>query len=128
LRKPGFGLPSSPGAAPISGAEVGPGETLGAVVTIIERWDSGKDGERSNRVMGECGDSGGPVGRILSRIGLEAGDGRFGGSEGVRRSALCWRAVEEGREVDVEASGVGWGIVMAGSGEVTGMRRLLKVV
>ncbi len=37
LRKPGFGLPSSSTAAPRSGAEAGPGEALGAVVTIIER-------------------------------------------------------------------------------------------
>jgi len=37
LRKLGFGLPSPPAAAPRSGAEVGPGEVLGAVVTIIER-------------------------------------------------------------------------------------------
>ncbi len=36
LPKPGFGLPSASVAAPRSGAEVGPGETLGEVVTIIE--------------------------------------------------------------------------------------------
>ncbi len=36
FRKPGFGLTSSSTAAPRSGAEVGLGEALGAVVTIIE--------------------------------------------------------------------------------------------
>ena len=147
LSKPGFGLPSSSAAAPRSGAEVGPGEALGAVVTIIEQWDSGKDGERSDRVMGECEDSSRPVGRILSRSGLEgAEDGGLGGSEGVRRSGLCWREtaaggeVEEGGGADVEVSGVGLGIVIpevtmsriapavAESGEVTGMRRLPVVV
>ncbi len=130
LRKPGFRLPPSLAATPRSGAEVGPGEALGAVVTIIERRDSGKDGER---VMGECEDSGAPVGSILSRSGAE--DGGFGGSEGVRRPALCWRGRATGGEgeerggTDVEVSGV-WCIPEAttGSGEVTGMWGLSVVV
>ncbi len=140
LPKPGFRLPSFLE----TGAEVGPGEALGAVVTIIEQWDSGKDGERSDRVMGECENSSEPVGSMLSRAGVEGAEGgRFAGSEGVRRSGLCWRATaasgeEEGR-ADVEVSEVGWGIVIlevtmtgiapavAKSGEVTGMRRLSMV-
>src|SRR6266702_8523904 len=65
LPKPGFRLPSSLETAPRSGAEVGPGEALGAVVTIIEQWDSGKGGERSDRVMGEREDSSEPVGSML---------------------------------------------------------------
>ncbi len=44
-------------------------------------------------------DSGGTVGSILSRSGLEeADDERFGGSEGVRRSGLYWRATAAGEE------------------------------
>ncbi len=93
--------------------------------------------------MGECEDSGVPVGSILSGTVLETEYRRFGGSEDVRRCALCWRATAAGREVeeregvDVEVSGVGWGIVipevtislaMAESGEITGMRRLSTVV
>jgi len=109
LRKPGFGLSSSSAAAPPrSGAEVGPGEALGAVRAIIERRDSGRDGDRSDRVVGECEDSGGPVGSILSRSGLEeAEDGD------VRRCALFWTAtaaggaVEERGGADGEVSGVG---------------------
>jgi len=110
---------------------------------MVERSDSGKDGERSDRVIGGREDSGEPGG-ILSRTGLE--DGRFGGSEGVRRSRLIWRATAAGGEVeeregkDIEVSGVGWGIVIpkvtmsriapavAVSGEVSGMRRLSIVV
>src|SRR6266702_200449 len=97
--------------------------------------------------MGECEDSGGPVGGMLSSTGLdEAENGRFGTPEGVRRSALCWREMAAGGEVDergeadVEVSGVGWGIVIpeqtmpriaptvAVSGEVAGMRGLSMVV
>jgi len=91
--------------------------------------------------MVECEDSGAPVGSI-SGAGLEeAEDGRFVGSEGVGGSALCWRATAGGeveeRETGVEVSGVGWGIVIpvppialavAGSGEVTGIRRPSMVV
>ena len=71
---------------------------------------------------------------------LEAEDEKFGGSEGVRRFAKCWREtsgcceVEERGNVDVEreVSGVGRGVgisvatkscitpALAGSGKVTG--------
>ncbi len=57
--------------------------------------------------MGKCEDSDGPVASTLSRTGLEeAEDGRFGGSEGVRGSALCRRATEAGGEVE-ERGGAG---------------------
>lgn len=58
-------------------------------------------------------DSDAPVGGILSRARLGAADVRFGGSKGVRGSALCWREtavggeVEKRRWVDVEVSNVG---------------------
>jgi hypothetical protein len=48
LRKPHFGLPSSLAAAPGSGARVILGAALGAVVTIIERRNSGKVCVRSD--------------------------------------------------------------------------------
>ena len=71
---------------------------------------------------------------------LEAEDEMFGGSEGVRRFAVCWREtlgcreVEERGDVDLEreVSGVGRGVgisaatmscitpAVAGSGKVTG--------
>jgi len=97
--------------------------------------------------MGECEDSGGPVGGILSRTGLEeAEDGMFGVPEGVRGSAFCRRATAAGGEgeerggLGVEVEGFGWGVVIpevtisriapvvVGSGEVTGMRRLSVVL
>ena len=94
--------------------------------------------------MGECKDSDGPVGGILSRNKLEkAEDGSLGGSEGASRSALCWGATAAGGEVEergLAVSEVWWridiskaamsGIAPAGaaSGEFTGMRRLSMVV
>ena len=63
--------------------------------------------------MRKCVDRDGPVRSILSRTGPEAGDGRSGKLEDVRRSALSWRKIGSGGEVegegggDVAASGVG---------------------
>ncbi|KAH9017466.1 hypothetical protein EDB83DRAFT_2437488 [Lactarius deliciosus] len=118
LREPGFGTP--PTAVILrSGADAGPGEILGVVT----------------------------VGSLFSRTGLEEADnGRFGGSEDIRRSGLYWREtpvageVEESGGVDVEVSGVQWSTVKAevttsriapavvGSGDVTGMWRPSMVV
>ena len=41
-----------------------------------------------------------PVGIILSRTELEANDTRFGGLEGARKSALCWRVTAVGGEAE----------------------------
>ena len=89
--KPGIGLPSSSVVVPRSGPVIGPGEAPGALATVIGQWDSGKGSERSDRVIRECVDSDGPVGGILSRTGLEAGDGRLSESEGVRVRVMLER-------------------------------------
>lgn len=78
------------------------------------------DGDKSDRVVCECGDNGGPVDSMLSRTGSkEAEDRTFDVSESVRgsvlyrRSALYWRATTAGGEVeerggaDDDVSGVG---------------------
>ena len=67
---------------------------------------------RSQIEWGASLSSDGPVRRILSRTRPDADDGRFGESDGVRRSALPWRKMGFGGEVeerggDVGACGVG---------------------
>ena len=106
------GFPSSSAGVPRS--EDGTREALSALVAVSWRRNSGKDGERSVRVMRKCVNSDGPVRGILSRTGPEAGDGRYGEPERVRDSSLFWRETPAGGEVleergaaDVEVSGVG---------------------
>ena len=97
-------------------------------------------------MMGQCEDSDGPAGSTFLQNGFkEAKEGRFGIPEGVNWSALCWRATAAGGEleergVDVDVSGVGWGVVISGvsmsriplavakSAEVRGLRRPSIVV
>ena len=63
-------------------------------------------------------DSNAPVGSILSRTGLkEAKDARFGGSEGIHWSVLCWRVTAVGGELEegraaVDVPGVGRGVII----------------
>ena len=51
--------------------------------------------------------SDGPVRSILSRTGPDAGDGMFSESEGARRSALPWRKMGSGGEVEGRGGDVG---------------------
>ena len=104
----------------------------------------GKGGQKSDGLIGECEMGDGPVGGILSRNGLEeAEDGRFPGSEGANRSALCLGETAAGEKVEdrgLAVSEVWWGIVIpkaamsgissaeAASGKFTGMRGLSRLV